>query len=438
MSPDSPATRERLASAYPAGSDASSLIIQSWQRSEAAGVPRDGVPRFVRIPPDELQRRQSANELLITVAAPHLRWVSKWLSERPHVVYLVDPDGVVLIADGDPHLIEQFGLSPGHDWSERRMGTNGAGTALIARRPVAIVGCDHWADVWHNATCLAAPVFGPDGELLGAVDISMDVREGDEHRLIIAAHMAHAIEHDVARTMRQAAAIARDEFLTTVAHELRQPLQGAMAAVHVMEHRPSRERGEHARQALQRQLQHMSRVINDLVDGLRLARGHVDLRFERIDLCEVVRDAADVIRSAVDERGLTFEIVCPDDPLWVQGDRARIQQVLTNLLGNAAKFTDRPGRVCLTVARRDARSATVRIVDTGMGIDPLVLPTIFELFKRGTNDRPGFGIGLAIARRLIELHGGTVEAHSEGMGRGSEFVVTLPTDAPGVAAADSR
>ena len=122
-----------------------SAVAQSWQRSEAAGVDRHAEPSFRRVAHEELQRRLSANRVLLEIAMPHLRWLSEWFGARPHVAYVVDADGVVLHSEGDRASIDLYHLSPGFDWSEAAMGTNGAGTALASGAPVAVIGCEHWA-----------------------------------------------------------------------------------------------------------------------------------------------------------------------------------------------------------------------------------------------------------------------------------------------------
>ena len=175
------------------------ILVQSWQRSQIAGLDRDQAPSFRRVAADELQRRQSDNRALLAAALPHVRWLSRWFQERPNVVYVVDRDGIVLHAEGDAEAIERYALAPGFDWSESVMGTNGAGTALAAGVPVAVVGFDHWSRWWKNATCLGAPILGRDGRPLGAIDISMDVRDGDAERLVVAAHVGYTISLELAR-----------------------------------------------------------------------------------------------------------------------------------------------------------------------------------------------------------------------------------------------
>ena len=699
------------------------ILSQSWERSRAAGLERDEPPRFRRVPPDDLRRRRAANRVLLDITVPHLRWLSQWFRQRPHVAYLVDSDGVVLQAEGNPDAIDRFHLSPGYDWSEPVMGTNGAGTALASAVPVAVVGCDHWHRAWKDATCLGAPIVGRDGKPVGAIDVSMDVQEGDADRLVVAAHVAYTISQELARLDAEAekratedlyeavraaldaeqraradseAAVARaqaaeaglresearlslalesaamgmweldletdqctwseqtsslfglargetsvplarflglihpddraavrdakesaavgatyhvefravwpdgtlrwinsqgqvvpapdgtglrligigqditarkeaeaalrlserrlqtiidstpavvyvvdaaarfrlinrqfadlfrldataalgrslfdcfpqevaaqfvannrhvlesravrefeevvphdgvartylsvkaplydedglpyavcgvstditerkrlvaalelahrqkDAFVATVAHELRQPLGAIEAALAVMRTRTSREMGDRARAVVERQTRQLTRIVDDLLDAGRIAKGRVTLEFERTALGEAIDAAVTVVQPMVRDRGQQLDVDVPTDPLWLDADPARLQQVFSNLLTNASKFTPRAGRIGLSV-EHTAATVTVRVRDTGQGIEPHVLPQIFDLFTQASPDARGLGIGLAVVRGLVERHGGTIQAGSDGPGKGSEFVVRLPLAPP--------
>jgi signal transduction histidine kinase len=173
----------------------------------------------------------------------------------------------------------------------------------------------------------------------------------------------------------------------------------------------------------------MARLVDDLLDLSRIARGQVPLRRERLDLAAVVRLAVQTSEPLIQARNHRLTVSLPDRPLALEGDQARLVQVLTNLLNNAAKYTDPGGRIELS-AGQEGDEAVVRVRDSGVGIPRDMLPRIFDLFMQveGSRDRSqgGLGIGLALVRRLVELHGGTVSAHSTGPGRGSEFVVRLP------------
>jgi PAS domain S-box-containing protein len=712
-------TTAHLSSSLPTNA----IVVQSWQRSQCAGVERDQPPSFRRVGGDELKRRQSENRALLAAAVPHVRWLSQWFQQRPHVVYLVDRDGIVLHAEGDADAIERYALSPGFDWSESVMGTNGAGTALAAGVPVAVIGCEHWSHWWKNATCLGAPILGRDRRPLGAIDISMDVREGDAERLVVAAHVAYTISLELGRSEVEAekretyglyettcaaldaerraradaeAALARqqhaetalreneervslafdnaamgmweldlatgacawseqtgplfglprganagtlarflelihpddreailratsaaaegadyevefrttwpdgtvrwingkgrvavsrdgrgprligigqditlrkeaeaalrisehrlqtiidstpalvyvvdathrfrlinrrfgalfgidvhdaigrsiydyfpsdvadqfvsnnehalqtrriceseevvpqtdgvhtyisvkaplydaqgapyaicgvstditerkrltsaleiahrqkDAFLATVVHELRQPLGAIQAALALMRTRIDREKGERARAVIERQIAQLSRLVEDLLDASRITQGKVTLRRARTTLQDVLEAAITVVQPLIRERGQDFHLQMPSVAIWLDADVTRLQQVFSNLLINAAKFTDTGGRIDVVVSA-DAHAVAVHVRDTGRGIAPELLPQVFELFTQADSSlarsRGGLGIGLTLVRALVELHGGQVSAESAGPGNGSEFVVRLP------------
>ena len=222
----------------------------------------------------------------------------------------------------------------------------------------------------------------------------------------------------------------KDQFLSAVAHELRSPLAVSSNVVQLL-HSPHAGPAAHQRAAemLGRQTAHMARLVEDLFDLSRVRRGKVTLRREAIDLWMVVPKALEMVRPLVETRKQHLEVAQCREPLWVSGDLTRLIQVVSNLLTNAAKFTPEGGHVWLSAAREDG-TAVVRIRDDGMGIPKEMLSRVFELFTQmepaGVGRTRGLGIGLALVRRLVELHEGTVEVTSDGPGQGSEFVVRLP------------
>jgi PAS domain S-box-containing protein len=174
------------------------LVFESWQRSSAAGVPRDGAtPAFRHVGGEELDRRLTAASSLIGAAAEHLAWIDQSLAGIRHVVYVTDGDGIVLSSIGDASLRSNCGLAPGHDWSEKTMGTNGAGTALACGRPVTIVGPEHFMSAFEDCTCTAAPIRDVDGTIVGAIDITTSVADGTPERLSLVAYAARMIERDL-------------------------------------------------------------------------------------------------------------------------------------------------------------------------------------------------------------------------------------------------
>jgi CheY-like chemotaxis protein len=176
-------------------------------------------------------------------------------------------------------------------------------------------------------------------------------------------------------------------------------------------------------------LAQMVRLIDDLLDVSRISRGKIDLRMERLDVARVVECAVETSRPLVEEARHELSVTVPPDPVYVVGDLTRLGQVLSNLLNNSAKYTPEGGRIDLTVLQQDGH-AVIRVRDNGTGIPGDMLPRIFELFNQVDRSlrrsHGGLGIGLTLARRLVEMHGGTIVAHSDGAGKGSEFVIRLP------------
>jgi signal transduction histidine kinase len=224
----------------------------------------------------------------------------------------------------------------------------------------------------------------------------------------------------------------QEVFVSTLAHELRQPLSAVSAAVDVVRLAPASEAARRATATIQRQIGQMNRLIEDLMDEMRWACGKVTLRKHRIDVRQVLRDAALDVTASVVARRQELVVTTTAEPLWVDADRQRLQQVLSNLLANAMKYTGPCGRILLTADRREA-AVTLRVSDTGRGLDRQSLSHIFDLFSQvRPAEGAGLGIGLSVVREIVALHRGRIEARSEGLGHGSEFIVTLPL-APGPA-----
>ncbi|WP_437780852.1 hybrid sensor histidine kinase/response regulator [Sorangium sp. So ce1097] len=274
-------------------------------------------------------------------------------------------------------------------------------------------GSAFWASVVVTA------IHGPDGELRGFSKITRDLTERKRLEQI------------------ESSARQMEEFVAMLAHELRNPLASISNATSVL--RPEGEASPEVAWAagvMERQVGQLVRLVDDLLDVSRITRGKITLECKRVDLNDVVKRAVEASRAWIDAREQALKVEVPAEPLLVDGDLARLTQVVTNLLHNAAKYT--PARGAIRVAlEADGANATLRVRDNGVGIPPRLLPHVFDLFTQGDRslDRAegGLGIGLTIVRRLIDLHGGTVEALSEGPGRGSEFIVQLPRSARPVA-----
>jgi PAS domain S-box-containing protein len=223
----------------------------------------------------------------------------------------------------------------------------------------------------------------------------------------------------------------KDEFLAMLGHELRNPLAPIRNGLQFLRRSESPSpQGERVRDLVERQVEHLTRLVDDLLDISRITRGRIELRRERVNLAEVVNRAADLVRPLIQERGHELTIILPPHPVYVDGDAVRLAQVLANLLNNAAKYTE-PGGHILLAATSEPSEVVIRVRDDGIGIDPELLPHVFDMFVQadGTLDRAhgGLGVGLSLVKRLVEMHNGSAAARSDGMNRGSEFVVRLPT-----------
>ena len=222
----------------------------------------------------------------------------------------------------------------------------------------------------------------------------------------------------------------KDEFIAVLAHELRNPLAPIRNALHVLRQTGSAdETTAWCQGVLERQVGHMTRLLDDLLDVSRLSRGQLQLRLEPMSLGVAIEHAVETAKPVIEAGRHTLTATLPPMPLHVEGDLTRLAQVFCNVLINAAKYTPSGGHITLSAQAHDGH-AVVRVADTGIGISPDDVPRIFRIFGQAKSAldlaQSGQGIGLALAKGLIEMHGGTIEAHSAGPGKGSEFVMTLP------------
>jgi PAS domain S-box-containing protein len=221
----------------------------------------------------------------------------------------------------------------------------------------------------------------------------------------------------------------KDEFLAVLAHELRNPLAPLRNALHLLRSEPERAVAEQAREIMERQLENVVRLVDDLLDVSRLMSGKVELRKEPLELASVFTRAVDVIRGQVETEGQELVVALPEEPIRIEADQVRLAQAIGNMLSNAVKYTNRGGRIVLS-GERDQDRVLIRVRDTGIGMTQDLLPRVFELFMQAegsiTRSQGGLGIGLTLVKRLVEMHGGRVEAASDGLGRGCEFTITLP------------
>jgi len=237
----------------------------------------------------------------------------------------------------------------------------------------------------------------------------------------------------------RAANRAKDEFLGMLSHELRNPLAPIQNSLYILDHaEPTSQAARRAKEIARRQLAHLTRLVDDLLDVTRIVWGKVELRSTDLDLAELTQRIGDDHRDLMRQRGIRFDIETPSEQVWVNGDETRLTQVVGNLLQNAARFTGEGGLVAVSVVPMRG-IVEVRVRDTGSGIDPELLANIFTPFVQGKQSlartEGGLGLGLALVKGLVELHGGTVAATSAGRDQGSVFTVRLPLAPPAPASA---
>jgi PAS domain S-box-containing protein len=267
----------------------------------------------------------------------------------------------------------------------------------------------------------AAPVQTLDPQITGVVLVFRDESERRQTQLAL-----------------QDADRRKDEFLATLAHELRNPLAPICMGLELLQMSPDdSQAAEEVRAMMDRQTQHMVRLIDDLLDVSRITRGKLELRMSRVQLADIVRDAVAATRPLLDEADHLLTVRLPEQPIWLNADANRLTQVLTNLLNNAAKFTPREGRIELAAQHSDSE-VTVTVSDSGIGIPPEKADQVFGMFTQihesSERRNTGLGIGLTLVKSLVEMHGGTVEVQTRGQNPGTTFLVRLPA-APAPAAA---
>lgn len=279
---------------------------------------------------------------------------------------------------------------------------------------IRLASGERWV-LWTNRGIL----FDDEGRLLEAQSAGVDIT--DRKRMEVALYESDR---------------RKDEFLATLAHELRNPLAPIGNSLEILKHAdgdPQLQR--RARDAIERQMTHLVRLVDDLLDVSRITRDKLELRRSRVDLCSIVAEAVDSCRAIGDRR--IIETTLPDRPLRLEADAVRLAQVFNNLLNNACKYTGDGGTIRIEV-KQEGAEAVVSIRDSGIGMPPDKLETIFEMFSQvgapASTSAGGLGIGLTLVKRLVELHGGSVLAKSDGLGKGSELLVRLPV----LAAAHAR
>jgi signal transduction histidine kinase/CheY-like chemotaxis protein len=327
-----------------------------------------------------------------------------------------------LVRDLTPEVLEAFSRGPEHDAIVRPLGMHSALSLPLWNRG-QLFGLIVFVQTTSGRRFdeLDRLAIEELGRVLGAVF--------DNARL--ARERTELLEREqAARERAEAANRAKDDFLAMLGHELRNPLAPILTAVQLMRLRGDEEsRREQA--VIERQAQHMVRIVDDLLDVSRIARGKIELRKGLAEIAAICTKAVEIVGPLLEAKGHQLTIDVPPRGLCVFGDEARLSQVISNLLSNAIRYTEPGGHILLSAAR-EGGEFVLRVADSGIGIDAQMLPRVFDMFVQAAqpSDRPegGLGLGLTLVRRLVELHDGTVEATSEGPGRGSTFTVRLPVD----------
>lgn len=341
---------------------------------------------------------------------------------KDYAIFMLDPDGFVVSWNAGAEAIKGYRAdeiigqhfsrfyppdSVARGWPEHELKVAGReGRFEDEGWRLRKDGSSFWANVVITA------LYDPEGRLRGFAKVTRDLT--DRKRV-------EALEEAEGRTRA---------FLAMLAHELRNPLAPIRNALGVLQMSPQTESlTDWSRSIIERQVTHLTRLVDDLLDVSRITSNKVTLQKERVDLVELVGDAIEVSRPLIESHEHTLEVGASAEPLWVEGDPTRLSQVVLNLLNNSAKYTPPGGHIWLTVEREDGQ-AVLRVRDTGVGISADLLPKVFDLFVQGDRslDRSdgGLGIGLTLVRQLVELHGGAVQALSPGSNRGTEVIVRLP------------
>jgi signal transduction histidine kinase len=351
------------------------------------------------------------------------------LDKLPAAAYTCDADGLITyynqpalrlwgrapkLRDPSDRFCRSFGL---HSVDGQPISHDECWMALALRDDREYTGCEIIIERPDgerlSVSASASPMRDKSGKLIGAVNILFDISE------------RRRAEEALKETDR-----ARNEFLAVLSHELRNPLAAIPFAIELL--RPVANQSSESKSALEvidRQTQHIAKLVSDLVDLARLSVNKLELIPQRVDLTEILRELGKATQPLVESAGQTLSVTLPEKPLFVYGDSTRLKQVITNILHNAIKYNGSRGQIWLTLGRQNGE-AFVTVKDTGIGISPGVLDQIFELFAQAKPEvgRPqaGLGIGLGVAKRLVDLHHGHINARSEGPGKGSEFEVRLP------------
>jgi PAS domain S-box-containing protein len=402
----------------------------------------------VRKQGERLQLLWEAAEVLLTTDEPDLMMQALFAKIAPHFAldtyfnFMVNESGEGL------NLVSYVGTPDAEARKIARIdfGQGICGNAALLRESIVANDIQHSADPhvqlvksWGLRTFACNPLLAGN-RLLGTLSFASRRRDRfDDDELEFLRTICHyvTVAYERVRLIQQLRDTDRrkDEFLATLAHELRNPLAPIRNSLHIMRLMSGDAASvTQARNMMERQLVQMVRLIDDLLDVSRVTRGKLDLRKERVDLASVISSAVETARPLIEAAGHELTIQLSEQPIFLDADPMRLAQVFANLLNNSAKYMDRGGRIWLTAERAQGHGerpeAVVAVRDSGVGIPPEALPRIFDMFAQVDQSleksQGGLGIGLTLVKRLVEMHGGTVEAHSEGAGKGSLFTARLP------------
>ncbi|MES3000726.1 MAG: PAS domain-containing protein [Pseudomonadota bacterium] len=402
-------------------------LQESWYEVTTFPAP-EGISIYFR-DVTEQKKMEAERERLVVEADRQRRIYEAALDSTPDFIYVFDLDHAFNYAN--KALVEMFGASArGKKWLElgyepwhADMHDREIDEVIATRMPIR-------GEVPFTGTngrriydYIFAPVLGADGEVVAVAGTTRDVTERKEAEQAMVEHAKQLAEADR----------AKDEFLATLSHELRNPLAPLRNSIELIKLSGGGDAKSNATHAMmERQINHLIRLVDDLLEVSRISRGTLTLRKERVQLASIVRNAVETNEPLLQSAGHTLTVDLPEEPLWLNGDPVRLAQIIDNLLNNAAKYTQGGGRIDLK-ARLDGEHAVITLSDNGPGISQEALPRLFEMFSRGDRDasrdpsrgQGGLGIGLALSRKLAQMHDGTLEARSEGPGRGSEFTLRL-------------
>jgi len=351
------------------------------------------------------------------------------ISEAPVILFALDADGVFTLSEGKG--LEHLGLSSGEVLGRSAFELYAGNAPIIDSLTRALKGEEFAATVRTGKTVWEthyAPIESAAGAPAGTIGIAIDVTDRVEAQAVDEEHLRR--EHKL-RLEAEAASHSKDEFLALLSHELRTPMTAMLGWTFLL--RKGDMKGaeyENALDAIERNMKAQAQIIEDLLDVSRIVTGKVRIETRPIEAASLIQAAVDVVRPAAQARGVVMSIELRDPAAVVAGDPERLQQAIWNLVSNAVKFSDNGGSVKIFLEQTEQK-VLIRVSDRGAGLHPSYLPHVFDPFTQAeeslTREHGGLGLGLAIVRHIIELHGGTIRAESDGPGKGSTFTVVLPT-----------